>query len=174
VNILAIDPGTKTGWCVYDSDARRVIEAGTSEDIDVIEEMPRDDIDFVVIERPKGYGPTRPQLVDCGWVCGYVTAAIECGSHLDVEQLTRLEVCKALTEATHGEVRVRNDATAWAALKLLHGEGCDKKGGALHGVRAHERAALAVAVAWSLRNTTVAQWAERNRSSVAQTDIGTS
>lgn len=174
MNILAIDPGSKTGWCLYDADARRVTSAGTSEDVEVVSEMPSDGVDFIVIERPKGYGPTRPQLVDCGYVCGYIVAAIECVSLHGVEQLTRLDVCKTLTEATHGEVRVRNDATAWAALKLLHGEGCDKKGGALHGVRAHERAALALAVAWSLRNTTVAQGAGRNRFSVAQTDNGTS
>lgn len=157
MKILAIDPGSKTGWCVYESETRRVIESGTSADIEVIAEAPRDGIDFVVIERPKGYGPTRPQLVDCGYVCGYIVGALESAPGcVDVEQLTRLEVCKALTEATHGEVRVRNDATAWAALKLLHGDGCDKKGGALHGVRAHERAALAVAVAWALRGKAVA------------------
>jgi hypothetical protein len=77
--------------------------------------------------------------------------------------MTRIEVKKILSAATHGEIIVRNDSTAWAALKLLHGDGCDKKprrkkgqivdpGGCIGNVKSHERAALAVAVAWWLKS----------------------
>jgi predicted secreted protein len=74
-----------------------------------------------------------------------------------VLELTRREVKLALSEATQRDVVVTDDATAWAALKLLHGDLCDKKGGALHGVKAHERAALAVAVAFALRQAKPAE-----------------
>lgn len=148
--LLGIDPGAKTGWVTYDTETRRVVESGTSAGIDVVAEADTTDVELVVIERPRGYGPTYPQVVECGYVCGYVVASLTAEGH-DVCELVRHDVTKILSDATRGAVRVKNDATAWAALVLLHGDGCDKKGGALHGVRAHERAALAVAVAWALR-----------------------
>jgi len=65
--------------------------------------------------------------------------------------VTRRTVKRTLTEATQCDVTVKNDATAWAAILLLHGgESASKKGGALYGVRSHSRAALAVAMAWHM------------------------
>lgn len=150
--ILGIDPGATTGWALYDTEKRLVVEAGKSRGIDVVAEAEHQAsrAGVIVVERPQGYGPTRPQMVDCGYVCGYVVASFTAAG-LDVVERTRLEVCKALTEAVHGVVRVRNDATAWAALKLLHGgDGCDRKGGPLYAIKSHSRAALAVAVAYAL------------------------
>lgn len=171
MNILGIDPGATTGWCVYSTETRRAIECGafcghdyggTSLDLALHEPG----IGAIAIERPKGYGPTRPQLVDCGYVAGRLVERLaRCRSIYPsgVLELTRLEVCKALTAAVHGQINVRNDATAWAALLLLHGgddagrKARTKKGveiepaGALGIVTGHARAALAVAVAWSLR-----------------------
>ncbi len=150
MKVLGIDPGTQTGWVHYDGAEHRVLAHGQ-----VVEHMvplcgPEFDQCIAVVERPKGYGPTRPQLVDCGYVAGRIVQKL-IGARIETVEMTRLEVCKALSESSHGEVRVRNDATAWAALLLLHGgEQSAKKGGPLHGVRAHERAALAVAVAWWL------------------------
>jgi hypothetical protein len=164
--ILGLDPGATTGWCSYDTDRRHVINRGTFRgadhtDQDYLAFAPRR-IDVVVLERPVAHGPTRPQVVDCAWVAGQLVrdALRWCDR---VEVLTRLEIRQTLTAATHGVVRVINDATAWAALKLLHGgDGCDRKprrkkgvvvdeGGPLGGVTGHERAALACAVAWVLR-----------------------
>lgn len=144
--LLGIDPGKATGWTLYDSTARRVITAGQfPEHLRTPDFTKAETIaNIIVIERPVAHGPTRPQVVECAWIAGRLRQAV------GAEELTRLQIKQALTTATHGEVVVRNDATAWAALKLLHGEGCDKRGGALHGVKAHERAALAVAVAWAL------------------------
>ena len=63
-----------------------------------------------------------------------------------------MECKKALTEATHREIVVRNDASAWAALLMLHGgEQAAKKGGPLHGCKSHQRAALAAVVAAGAR-----------------------
>jgi hypothetical protein len=115
----------------------------------------------VAIERPRGYGPTRPQVVDCAYVCGRLIGKLE--RHWLVHERTRHEVCKVLSDAVHGVIHVRSDATAWAALRMLHGgDGADDKGkkpdkhgnggrvaGPLAGVTAHERAALAVGYAVS-------------------------
>ncbi len=159
MKILGIDPGATTGWCSYDSETRTVLDCGHFAGHEV-EGLPSGALAAVVaIERPKGYGPTRPQLVDCGYVCGRLVEWAGGCMEMEVNELTRLEVCKTLSAAVHGEVNVRTDATAWAALLLLHG-GVDagrkpsKKhgpGGVLGTVTGHARAALAVAVAYALR-----------------------
>ena len=152
--ILGIDPGATTGWCLYDSDARCVLEAGEFVDGDAngfdIDAAVIYRAECAVLERPKGYGPTRPQMVECGIMFGDLRHRLRLMR--PVREMLRLEVCQTLTLALHGVLRVRNDATAWAALLELHG-GTDavKKGGPLHGVKSHSRAALAVAVAFSLR-----------------------
>ena len=159
--LCGIDPGEKTGWCLYDPDARRVVRACT---MPVAAQPPMEffygcpaptrQINFS-IERPKGYGVTFPDVVECGITYGMLWERLAVHP---CEWIYRRDVCRILSDATNGEVRVRNDSTAWAALCLLHGDGADKKpktkkgvvvepGGPLAGVRSHERAALAVAVA---------------------------
>lgn len=181
MKILGIDPGATTGWCLYDSVARCVLDAGQfrGHAFDVPARVVAR-ATAIVVERPVAHGATRPQVVDCaytagrivGWLVGgwYPTAGriggwLVGGWYPDaVHELTRREVCRVLTDACHLDTRdrVKNDATAWAALVLLHGEGSDKKprrrkgevvdaGGAIGRVTSHERAALAVAVAWSIQ-----------------------
>lgn len=149
MRILGIDPGVTSGWCVYDAETRRVVESGQFLDHLLPLTGAKTTCKVAVLELPKGYGPTRPQLVDCAYVAGQLAQKLIHAGY-ELHELTRLEVCKVLTAEVHDALRVRNDATAWAALKLIHGDGSDKKGGAIYGVRAHERAALAVAVAWGL------------------------
>lgn len=146
--ILGIDPGTTTGWCLYDTATRRALRSGQfSESLRSPDfTMAEHEATCIVIEKPVAHGPTRPQVVECAWIAGRLAA------HTMAQALTRREIKQALTEATQRDVVVTTDATAWAALKLLHGYGCDRKGGALWGVKAHERAALAVCVAWGLKN----------------------
>jgi hypothetical protein len=168
MNILGIDPGATSGWCLYDTQHRRAVASGefphfNFNDTPIYHVAHERACETIVIERPRGYGPTRPQLVDCGYVCGRLIERMESVLCADVEELVRLDVCKILTAAVHDAIRVRNDATAWAALLLLHGgEGAAKKAkvkkgvtvepaGSLGIVTGHARAALAVAVAWSLR-----------------------
>ena len=163
--LCGIDPGERTGWCLYDPDARRVVRACTMPQsaqptYDFFDDgsIPRRSVHHA-IERPKGYGVTYPDVVECGIVFGQLWERI---ANRTAEWLYRREVCMILSDATNGEVRVRNDSTAWAALCLLHGDGADRKpkvkkgivvepGGPLAGVRSHERAALAVAVACFLK-----------------------
>lgn len=150
MRILGIDPGATTGWCRYDTVRACVIAAGEFPGFQFPE--PTEwlaEVDVAVIERPKGYGPTRPQLVDCGYVAGRIVGELR--QFEAVRELTRLEVCQALTAVMCGVVQCRNDSTVWAALLHLHGgELAGKKGGPLYGVKAHARAALAVAFVWGL------------------------
>lgn len=161
--ILGIDPGMTTGWVLYDSSARRVLRSGQF--YGYLHDLPEAvllDAEDYVIERPVAHGATRPQVVDCAFIAGHLCGQL--GELEEVGLITRREVCKILTDACSlpTEDRVRNDATAWAALKLLHGPGCDerpryragqlvKEGGSIGSVKSHERAALATAVAWDLR-----------------------
>jgi hypothetical protein len=156
MRILGIDPGVTSGWCLYDDATRRVLDRGQFAG-HTLQDVPCLAPTAVVIERPQGYGVTRPQMVDCGYVTGRIVEAMVRLRGQGVLELTRREVKLALSEATQRDVVVTDDATAWAALKLLHGDLCDKKGGALHGVKAHERAALAVAVAFALRRAKPAE-----------------
>lgn len=161
--ILGIDPGMTTGWVSYDTQDKRVLRAGQFYGyLHDIPEAALLDADVIVIERPVAHGATRPQVVDCAFIAGHLCGQL--GELDEVMLLTRREVCKLLTDACSlpTEDRVRNDATAWAALKLLHGPDCDRKpkirdqvivepGGSIGMVKSHERAALATAVAWHLR-----------------------
>lgn len=148
MNILGIDPGVKSGWAIYDSVSRGVVDGGEFDEFALPEFSHR--VDVAVLERPVGMGPTRPQMVHCGYVAGRLAERMR--RFVRSEELTRLQVCQGLTAAMYGQILVRNDATVWAALKHLHGgEQAGKKGGPLFGVKSHGRAALAVAVALSLR-----------------------
>lgn len=152
MRILGIDPGATTGWAYYDAESRKVIASGKWEAHHVTDLPPGVLEGPVAIERPKGYGPTRPQMVECGITFGRLAEWFEGVMECKVCHLTRLEVCQTLSEALHGVIRVRNDSTAWAALLELHGGiAAARKEGPLYGVKAHGRAALAVAVAYSLR-----------------------
>ena len=151
MKILGIDPGATTGWCLYDTETRAVVETGTFDGFH-LPAIPGIQVDVVAIERPKGQGPTRPAMVDCGYVAGRLVERLSSLFGLPVVELYRYEIRKRLAELTHGAVPVRNDAGVWAALVLLHGEGSDVKAttkrepGAIGFCTGHARAALAVAV----------------------------
>lgn len=158
--ILGIDPGATTGWCVYDPTRRRVMSCGQFTEHHTDFSAYHGSVTDVVLERPKGQGPTLPALVECGITFGRLMQwASSKWPPTRVHELLRYEVKSLLSAATHGEVNVRTDATAWAALVLLHGEGSGDRArkkdnrpqGAIGQVKSHERAALAVAVAYVLR-----------------------
>ena len=164
MRILGIDPGATTGWVLYDSEAKRVLEAGcfrgAEHSVELGAAVCRSE--RLVIEKPVAYGPTRPDVVECAWVAGILFHRFGC------EVMTRREVKRILTDATNRDVRVVDDATAWAALVLLHGEGSEVKptktreGGSIGRVTTHERAALALVVAWLMaRGLWIAEGASR-------------
>ncbi len=154
--ILGVDPGETTGWCVYDSDKKAAAPGMVAEtcDVDLWPELLTVGLPSgttAVVERPVPQGFTRPQVVECAWIAGRLRERLELALAFTTSDLTRLDVRRRLQAATNGVIQVKNDATVWAALKLLHGgESAAKKGGPLYGVTGHCRAALAVAVAWTL------------------------
>lgn len=162
--ILGIDPGETSAWCLYESWTRSVVACGHFKqfDLPVSEILSHTAARIAVIERPKAYGPTRPQVVECAYIAGRLFDRVRNAVTESVYEIERREVKKVLTAATNKDVVVVDDATAWSALVLLHGEGSDAKprtrkgvevapGGAIGRVTGHERAALAVAVAFALR-----------------------
>lgn len=153
--IVGIDPGKTIGVCRYDTEGRRVVWAENYPSVDaVIKLVLAYNNDAVVIEKPVAHGPTRPDVVETAWIAGIIYRAC-----LPACAITRLDVKTALITATHNEVQVRNDATAWAALCLLHGGDAaglkatkKRPGGCLGPATGHARAALAAAYAWWLLN----------------------
>lgn len=153
--VAAFDPGATTGWCAYDATTQRVTARGQFHR----HEIPLDAIEaarnsaHVVIE---GFGEVHagiyPQTVAAAVTCGRLIERLIHEAHREPVELTRLDVKRALTAATLREPVVTDDRSAWRALLVLHGgDDAAKKGGPLHAVKAHERAALAVAVAFVLR-----------------------
>lgn len=172
--ILAIDPGKTIGFAQYDLERSRPIHHGNYEVTDLSGDgldsrLPMPELcappDYIVIERPVGQGPTRPEMVDCGIVAGELWASVrELWPGVPRFWLRRTQVRRHLQDAVYGTITVRTDATVWAAVVSLHGEGSDRRGrkatkqdpgvepGPLGGVSSHSRAAVATAVAFALRH----------------------
>lgn len=164
--LCGVDPGEKTGWCLYDPNGKRVIEAGMTEryELSARMEIAVHDAEIVVIEsmiEPRA--GIYPQTVKSAIYEGRLHERIVNRRGIDdIELLSRHDAKLILTDATLNEVRAVDDKNVWRALCLLHGDGADRKakvkkgvvvepGGPLAGVRSHERAALAVAVAAFLK-----------------------
>jgi hypothetical protein len=158
--VLGVDPGQTTGWCRYDSEARRVIAAGEFPDstasadcLDAIHAA--DTIVFESFREPRGN--IYPQTVVAAIYEGELAQTVR---HLRGPNaffcMSRHDVKRILTDAVLREPVCKDDATVWRALLHLHGgKLAAKKGGPLHGVKSHARAALAVAVAFSIQQSTV-------------------
>lgn len=160
MRVLGIDPGATTGWCLYDGEERRVIDCGEFDSYHLPEDVFfANDVDEVVVERLVPHGASFPQVVEAAYTCGRLVEFAAAYRGESPHELRRPDVRKALQElGTHGAIRVKDDASVWAALCEMHGgPDAGKKpskkhpGGPLGGVKSHGRAALAVAVAWLLR-----------------------
>lgn len=155
MNLLGIDPGATTGWCLYDPQARRVVDRGTFEKFHVPEELIQrirnGGVRCVVESFDDVHAGIYPQTVHAAEVLGRIEERILCLAGQEPGRITRFDVKRTLHNWIMGEWPVQKDRDVWAALLKLHG-GIDaaKKGGPLHGAKAHERAALAVVVAYSL------------------------
>lgn len=161
--ILGIDPGSKTtGWCLYDSETKRVLESGEFYKADKSAafirqlarpiEIPANEDFLVVIEsleepRASVYADTVRTAIVEGMLRERLASV-----GFQAILLSRHDVKSILTAATLNEVVCRKDKDVWAAIKLMHGDECHRKGGAIYGVKGHARAALAVAVAFWLRS----------------------
>ena len=160
--VLGIDPGSVTGWARYCTETKSVLSAGQFPEWLCNWQGEFAQCDRIVIERPRVYHGSPPAVGETCVIAGILWHKLLVLSLQTPQWMLRHDVKKTLTEATMGEIGVRNDATAWAALKLLHG-GEDsavkptkkRQGGPIGGVSSHERAALAVAYAWAIREGVV-------------------
>jgi hypothetical protein len=156
MRILGIDPGGVSGWCLYCSTTRTVLRSGNFATHLAPAELLELDFDRCCIERVVPFGASYPQVVDAAYTCGRLAEVFfrACEGQGHPVELTRQDVRRRLQEATHGAIRVKDDASVWAALKALHGEERrtprDGPLGALWGSGSHGRAACAVAVAYLL------------------------
>lgn len=163
--ILGIDPGKVTGWTLYNEAERRVVACGhfprhqfSTEAWDHVlwsadGKIP---VVFESLEQPRGgiYPAVVLAAIDEGRMREQVLASTGIEPHV----ISRHDVKRTLSLAVHNEPLVRDDKTTWQALVALHGPGSDQKRtkdkqeGCIGLVTGHERAALAVAVAWAIRN----------------------
>lgn len=153
--VLGLDPGMATGWALYDCAHRHCIAVGEFPGHSIPSDLAaRSRLCVNVIERLRPHGASYPQVVEAAYVCGRLVGMLG-NEQRPVHELRRDDVRRELQVATHGAIQVADDATVWAALRLLHGDGCTKQGGALHLLKpsetGHARAAVAVAVAWCIR-----------------------
>lgn len=165
MNIVGIDPGATTGWVWYQTGScPKVCGHGQfkGHDVDGMCAHAMRMANVIVIEdlATNTHAGIYPQTVAAARTQGFLEGYCKWGLGLgEIQRLSRLEVKKTLAGTLLGEFPMKTDANVWAALKELHRRGLHpdetvKKGGPLHGVKAHERAALAVAVAFALRQET--------------------
>lgn len=155
MNILGIDPGATTGWCVYCTKRRSVVAHGFYEGQDTVILMPGASVaEVAVVERLVPHGASYPQVVESAYVAGHIAGELR--PAIRVHELKRSDVRRILQEATHGAVKVKDDKSVRAAVVLLHGgDSATEAGGCLDGVTRHVWAALAVAIAWHLRQASL-------------------
>ena len=161
MTIIAVDPGATSGWVEYAEQKRQVVACGIfprhhmpPELLDRVRWL-RSPVVFESLEEPRGniYPPVVVAAIDEGRMREIVLAA----TGIEPQCISRHDVKRTLSLAVHGEPVVKDDKTAWQALVALHGPGSDQKRtkdrqeGCIGLVTGHERAALAVAVAWAIR-----------------------
>ena len=149
--IVGIDPGPeKCGFCVYDTESRKVIEA--KKDLPVVEVLAGIDIyssqaDLVGIERVQSYGIPGSTLLRTSEVVGRLWQCSE-SLRLPTVLLYRREVLRGLDVTGKGN----RDSLVRERLIEMHGgtrklaQGTKKEPGPLYGVASHAWSALAVAV----------------------------
>lgn len=159
--ILAIDPGKVSGWTIYDEQQRRVVACGSFPRHRMPQELldrvlwVRSPIVFESLEDPRGN--IFPAVVTAAIDEGRMREQVLAATGIEPQCISRHDVKRTLSLAVHGEPVVKDDKTAWQALVALHGPGSDQKRtkdrqeGCIGLVTGHERAALAVAVAWAIR-----------------------
>lgn len=159
--VLGLDPGATTGWCLYDTEAKRVVKCGAFEQwycAEMADALCGVRFEHVVIESiVPARGGIYPQTVEAALIQGHLEEFVENSMLFKPQRITRGDIRKALSAAVHHDPLVVNDKTAWQALVALHGDDSGRKttkkcgpGGAIGDVSSHERAALAAVVAWAM------------------------
>lgn len=145
-SIIAIDPGTtKSGWVRYDTEVKRVISAGVTENDLVFSDLVNPiGVDMVLIEAMVVYKPsvyTTETLVWSGQFAGAARVA-----KIDVQLVYRPDIQKHFlgkTKKKGCDSRIRT-----CLIDRLGDPGVKRNPGSTYGVTADAWQALAVAVAW--------------------------
>ena len=145
--ILALDPGTtQTGWCRYDSE-RNEVDTAIEDNADIFKFLPSAAHRHIVIEECQSYGMAIGQeTITTIWFSGRLyDRALRTARVLSVTMLPR----KAVKLHLCGSMRAKDTNIRAALIDRFGGIAATKKGGALHGVRSHSWAALALAVTYA-------------------------
>ena len=164
MKIIGFDPGATTGFAVYDSTERRLIACGhfprhqfstDAWDHVLWSADGKTPVVFESLEQPRGN--IFPAVVLAAIDEGRMREQVLASTGIEPHCISRHEVKQVLSAAVHNEPYCKTDKDVWAALVVLHGEGSDQKrtksheAGCIGLATSHERAALAVAVAWAIR-----------------------
>ena len=161
MTIIAVDPGATSGWVEYAEQQRRVIACGSfprhhmpPELLDRVRWL-RSPVVFESLEEPRGN--IFPAVVTAAIDEGRMREIVLAATGIEPQCISRHDVKQILSKAVHNEPYCQKDSDVWQALCKLHGPGSDQKRtkdkqeGCIGLVTGHERAALAVAVAWAIR-----------------------
>ena len=146
--VFAIDPGTtESGWCLYDTRSRWLLEHGTSSNPDLLERLLQGvRADIVAIEMVSSYGlPVGREVFETiFWIgrfyqaCCDPAAAAPPEVRLVYRRTVKMRLCRSMRV---GDVHVRR-----ALIDRLGPVGVKATPGPLYGVTGHVWSALAVAV----------------------------
>ncbi len=140
--ILALDPGpTETGYCYYQPDATQAIRAGVLPNSVLLARLPAETRWTLAIEMVASYGmPVGREVFETVvWIGRFQQASVQPEAvHLVPRLAVKLHHCQSARA---------KDANIWQAiLDRFGGAAAARRGGPLHGVRSHARAALALAL----------------------------
>lgn len=157
--ILGIDPGKTLGWCVYDVQGRRVVEAGEVKDVDpldreswqTVRKTLADNVaylDAVAIEGVGNFGGKlgKPLLQTATQVGRLAEMATFWGRRWTV--ITQPDVKRTIC----GRIDLKDGAVNDCIREHVGGDkGTKKAPGPLYGVGGHAWSAVAVAIAASIQ-----------------------
>lgn len=154
MNILAIDPGNiVSGWCVVDSDSKKPIEFGVSENKWLLFFISFESMavpDGIVIERVASYGmPVGKEVFEtCEWIGRFAQHAEHYGIHVDYlyRREEKLHICHD-SKAKDANIR-RALIDRFATHDMTNGKGTKKDPDWFYGFRQDVWAAYAIAITY--------------------------
>lgn len=158
MKILAIDPGTeKSGFCLFDTDKFAVLEAGISDNEELLHRTTWAECDIVCIEMIKSYGMSvgDTTFVTILWIGRYVQYAFSI--NLPHKLLyKKIDINPTLCFSN----KAKDANIRQALLDMFEPSGGGKtpqigtktEPGPLYGVSSHSFSALAVAITYALQN----------------------
>ena len=142
MRIFAIDPGTvESGWCVYDTDRKRVQQCGINPNREILEAIKRGGAELLAIEMVASYGmPVGREVFETVWWIGRFTQAWR------EPEAVRLVYRRDVKMWLCNDTRAKDGNIRQALIDKLGPQGLKKTPGPTYGIKSHMWGALAVAV----------------------------